>query len=141
MLKILLKCFNNLNPLFFAVYKENYSVAKVLLDNGADINAVDDYLNTPLHFACLNDNQIMVQLLTSYPNLVQKKNKRSELPWDIAIKSGNTHLVKILEDYGFKCEDNILPIDIDDVFRYEDEEDFIFKFGSKEIDFLQSVLV
>ena len=135
-----LQCFNNLNALFFAVYKDNCAAAKVLLDNGADINAVDKHLNTPLHFACLNGNENMVRLLTSYPNLIQKKNEKSLLPWDVALKSGYTQIIKILESYGFNCEENILPIDIDDVFRYESEEDFIFKFSEKEIKFLQSVL-
>ena len=135
-----LQCFNNLNALFFAVYKGNCAAAKVLLDNGADINAVDKYLNTPLHFACMNGDENMVTLLTSYPNLIQKKNKKSQIPWDAALKSGKTHIIKILERFGFSCEENILPIDIDDVFRYESEEDFIFKFSKEEIKFLQSVL-
>ena len=126
--------------LHWAAFNNRCRIARALIDNGADINAVDKHLNTPLHFACLNGNENMVRLLTSYPNLIQKKNEKSLLPWDVALKSGYTQIIKILESYGFNCEENILPIDIDDVFRYESEEDFIFKFSEKEIKFLQSVL-
>ena len=101
------------------------------------INAVDKDLNTPLHFACLNNNHLMVQLLASYPNLIQKRNISLKLPWDVAISKGNFKIIKILEEYSSICEDEILPIDVKDDF----EDNLIFEFSSEEIEFLQSVLV
>ena len=42
---------------------DNVSVAEMLLSHGASVNAVDDDLWTPLHYACELDNSEIVQLL------------------------------------------------------------------------------
>ncbi|GFY74230.1 poly polymerase tankyrase [Trichonephila inaurata madagascariensis] len=53
-------------PLIMAIYKANYSVVKLLLNRGSDVNFPDSNLKTPLmHAARLNDMK-MVKLLLNF---------------------------------------------------------------------------
>lgn len=49
--------------LLYATRQGNISVMESLLDHGVDINAVDEYQNTALHFAAYNDLVQQVELL------------------------------------------------------------------------------
>ncbi|KAG8179654.1 hypothetical protein JTE90_017793 [Oedothorax gibbosus] len=54
------------SPLMMAIYKANFSIVKLLLSKGADVNFPDDKLRTPImHAVRLNDMK-MVKLLLNY---------------------------------------------------------------------------
>lgn len=54
------------SPLIMAIYKGNYSVVKMLLSKGADVNFPDDRKRTPLmHAAKLNDIRMVKLLLNN----------------------------------------------------------------------------
>jgi len=42
------------------------AIAKLLIKNGANINAGDRYGDTPLHFASMNSNKKIVKLLRKH---------------------------------------------------------------------------
>ncbi|KAF2346870.1 Ankyrin repeat-containing domain, partial [Trinorchestia longiramus] len=45
------------------------SVVRLLVENGADVNAVDVYDLTPLHYACMRGNDVAIRDLLSYPQV------------------------------------------------------------------------
>lgn len=54
---------------------KNIEIVKLLLDNGADINSVDNSLNTPLHLSVLIRNYEMIDILLSLGANPELKNK------------------------------------------------------------------
>ena len=53
-------------PLHAATASDQMSVAKLLLDLGADVDAVKVHGNTALHIACLNGQVMVLSELLSY---------------------------------------------------------------------------
>ncbi|ESQ32280.1 hypothetical protein EUTSA_v10005721mg [Eutrema salsugineum] len=58
--------------------------AKVLLDAGANANAVDKHNNTPLHFAAYRGRKNCVRLLLEKGAAVTLKNLDNKTPIDVA---------------------------------------------------------
>ncbi len=52
-----------ITPLHQACISGNVSAARLLIENGADMNAVDYHGRTPLHHAIRNEHLAVVQLL------------------------------------------------------------------------------
>ena len=52
-------------PLHLAVKNNRYEIAKLLLQNGADINARNKHGQTPLHLAAMSGNAEFAQILLS----------------------------------------------------------------------------
>lgn len=55
-------------------------VAKVLLENKADPNAVNKSKNTPLHWAALNGRSNLIELLLEYKADANLKNEFEQIP-------------------------------------------------------------
>src|SRR5947208_3363330 len=65
-------------------------VIKMILDAGADINAVNDQENTALHLAASKGNDAVVQYLASRGAKLDVKNKAGKTPLDLAMAPGPT---------------------------------------------------
>ena len=65
-------------PLHVAVQHGNTRIARLLLRNGADVNAQDTQGNTPLHL--MRNNRIMRDLLLSYQADATIRNHTGEIP-------------------------------------------------------------
>lgn len=52
----------------FGVTEED-SVVRLLVENGAEVNAVDVYDLTPLHFACMRGHDVALRDLLRYPQV------------------------------------------------------------------------
>ena len=83
---------NGYHSLIFAAYNNHYSMAKLLLDNGANVNLKTKEGDNPLYFCKTN---AMVKLLLSYGATVDNKilfiaiGKEREIPLiDTLIKAG-----------------------------------------------------
>ena len=50
-------------PLHLASFSGNLEIAQSLLENGADISALDMFLRTPLHYAARNGNRSLIDYL------------------------------------------------------------------------------
>lgn len=80
---------------------EELEIAKLLLEKGADINAVDiEGKSNALIFAAANEKIQIARLLIDRGMNVNSKNSSSGTPLIFAAKSGNTELLKLLLGKG-----------------------------------------
>ena len=83
----------NQTPLHIACEVNSFDIAKLLISNGADVNAVDRNLNTPLHIACSNNYFDIVELLISNGAEIMCYNKINDIPLIMACKNNNASRV------------------------------------------------
>ena len=83
-------------PLYLAVGNDNIDVAKLLLEKGANLEALTGrFQSTALHNAVELGLAQMVQLLLNQGARTDVVDLRKQTPVDIAIKNGNQALVQI----------------------------------------------
>ena len=88
-------------PLHEAVkVRNNGSVVMLLLQNGADVNAQDDYGVTPLHVAAEKGHLGMVSLLLSHGASPGARNEFGETPLHLAREHGHQKIAALLEGLG-----------------------------------------
>jgi ankyrin repeat protein len=89
------------NGLHEAVRSNKVLSAKVLIDNNVDINAVDDKLSTPLHYAARSwspNDTAMIDLLVSQHGYLKARDNLGRTPLDVAVYSGTLRpFVKLLD--------------------------------------------
>jgi ankyrin repeat protein len=73
-------------------------VIKMILDAGADINAVNDQQNTAVHLAALRGNDKVVQYLASRGARLDIKNKQSKSPAEVAPKRTAELIAKLTNE-------------------------------------------
>ena len=86
-------------PLHLASEDGNPEVVELLLENGADVNAKDDF-GTPLHDASRNGRTEVVELLLERGAEVEAKNKDGRTPLHDASRNGHTKIAKLLLENG-----------------------------------------
>lgn len=80
---------------------EYVKIAKILIDNGANVNAMNVYQDTPLIEACHHSGSTeIVNLLISNGANVNLANKEKETPLMLACRSGYKDIVRILLENG-----------------------------------------
>jgi len=72
-------------------------VIKMILDAGADINAVNDQQNTALHLAALRGNDKVVQYLAGRGAKLDVKNKQGKTPAEVAPKRTADLIAKLMK--------------------------------------------
>lgn len=77
---------------------DNMEIAKFLIEKGIDIDAEDNFQNTPLILACSRGNTKLVKLLIEQNININKQNKDGDNPLIEACKIGNLDIVKMLID-------------------------------------------
>lgn len=83
--------------IFEAISKNKIKRIKELLSSGIDVNTKNEYENTFLHIACLNNNIEIVKLLLTHPKIdVNSKNKDGQTPLYVACYDNNVEIVKLL---------------------------------------------
>ena len=82
--------------LHFAVNNQNFEISRILLQNGAKVDAVNESSLTPLHIALKQDNTKIFSLLMIYGADVHRKNKGNKSYLHIAASYGHMNLCKIL---------------------------------------------
>jgi ankyrin repeat protein len=74
-----------------------YECLNILIQLNVDLNANDEYLNTPLHYAALNNHSLCVQLLIDNGACLFAENKDNQTPCDLAGKFGQYDMALLLE--------------------------------------------
>ena len=90
-------------PLMFAAYGNCLEVARILLENGADVNAIDFRGFTPLMFACENGYYNMTLLLLEYWAKVDAVNRDGFTPLALAITNKYSDVADLLMLNGAKA--------------------------------------
>lgn len=82
----LLFCLNN----FDRCNSRFYNLIDFLIDEGADVNSTDDFMNTPLHLACYFDDFNLIKLLLDNNNtVIDTFNNDNDTPLIIYCKENN----------------------------------------------------
>jgi ankyrin repeat protein len=82
-------------PLFQAAYDGNRDICIMLLDSGADPNALDDHGNNPLREAILAKRPAIVRLLLERGSRPEQTNNDKLTMADLAAKYGNAEVQKL----------------------------------------------
>lgn len=93
------------NALHLACSNDCQKIAALLIEAfGCPLNSIDDYGNTPLHYAAMIDNSIITLYLCNLPNIeVNIQNKKGNTPLHHAAMAHSEKNIKILYRVE-KCE-------------------------------------
>lgn len=83
-------------PLLLAISLEQFEIAKLLIENQANVNQGDTNALTPLHLAVQSDNLDLVTFLIAKGADLHAKTKVGNLPLALAVNSGNEDIIKYL---------------------------------------------
>ena len=88
-------------PLMEATERGNEKMVRLLLEYGADVNALSTWGSNPLMCACSNGHQQVVTLLLDANADVENRNSSSDdTPLIAAAEAGHSDVAKILLDHG-----------------------------------------
>ena len=91
------KGIDNRTPLHSAVRSGHFATVNCLLNNGADVNAVDSRNWTPLHLAVQRREKTIAKNLLKHGAELNIKNSSDETPLEMAIRMGKKDMVNILK--------------------------------------------
>ena len=84
-------------PLMFAARWGSISVAKFLVENGANVNYIDKEGNTALHLAVQCGCEPIVKMLVENGANTQIENREGKMPIHVAFRYGYFRLIPILQ--------------------------------------------
>jgi len=82
--------------LIIAVINVQVNIVKMLLEEGADVNAPDKGGMTALHYAVMAENEAIVQMLVAKGSYLNGRNDNFETPLSVAVAQRNVNIVNIL---------------------------------------------
>jgi hypothetical protein len=101
-------------PLHSATAGGHTEIAELLIDNGADVNANEDYGWTPLHLAAKYGHREVAELLIAKAADMNAKKKDGWTPLHLAALYGHTEIVELLiakdADVNPKTEEGATPL-------------------------------
>jgi len=89
---------DNGTALMASVFKNDFKIAKMLLDLGANANISDPKGNTALHFATRLNNKEIIKLLMDYGADVNFKDSKGFSPIDYAMQTKNKDILNLLKN-------------------------------------------
>ncbi len=92
-------------------------IGAYLIDNGADIEALDNRRRTPLHIACTWDNVDVAKLLVENGANLEALDESGRTPLHLACQWDNADVAKLLIDKGANIEAQT-------PYEYEDESSY-----------------
>jgi len=104
---------NNTSPLYRAIVCNDLKMAQLLIDHGADLQALDDHFNSPLHHVIEKDNLEGFKLLIEARIKKHGKELGLSLPVDydddlppmfVSISYINLPMVKFLQEKGARLD-------------------------------------
>src|SRR5262249_52257961 len=118
-------------PLLWAVNRQDYDVAKALIEKKANPNATNEFGANPLTEAArLNDDLLVIMLLDAGAK-VDSANPDDETALMLAIKSGNLKMVQKLVDSG---------ADVNRIEKFHNQTPLIYAAAGSHRDILKLLL-
>ena len=93
-----------MTPLHIAVSNERDDISELMLNHGANVNAIDKYGWSALHHAAFSGNKYSCELLVNGGALVDAKNEGNKTPLRIAANNGFAHACLYLLDKGANAD-------------------------------------
>lgn len=92
--------------LLFSVEKNHLQHTKKALQQGANVNAKDYFLKTPLMYACENGNLEIVKILLTYGASISinERDRFGKTAFMYAKEKGSLPIMNLLIEYGAKQE-------------------------------------
>ena len=87
-------------PLHLAVFLNEFELAKLLIQHGADVDMEDADSLTPLHLAASRSNKNMVELLLAHHSNPNKRDWFGRTPLMLAAKAGKSDIFEVLLAQG-----------------------------------------
>lgn len=87
-------------PLHLAAYNRMSDCVKLLINNGAEVDALTRFQSTPLHYASFVGSIRCAQILLECGADINAKESWGQSPLMIAVKQGNLEFVKFLLTQG-----------------------------------------
>jgi hypothetical protein len=84
-------------PLHLAIQNNRFEIAKVLLENGADVNARNDHGMTPLHLAAQSGDVELAQMLLSHNARKDIRDHWGQTALMYATKGRHPEIAKIVK--------------------------------------------
>ena len=94
-------------PLHFAAENGQKEVAVILIDKGADVNAMAKWDRTPLHGAAKTGRPVIVKLLIEAGANLNPKDFENKTPLDEAIKYKHSEVAALLRKHGAKTAEEL----------------------------------
>eukprot|EP01125_Pyxidicula_operculata_P021681 TRINITY_DN850_c0_g1_i2.p1 TRINITY_DN850_c0_g1~~TRINITY_DN850_c0_g1_i2.p1 ORF type:complete len:2119 (-),score=466.83 TRINITY_DN850_c0_g1_i2:988-7344(-) len=93
-------------PLHFATWNDNEEVVKFLIEQGADVNLMNNVKQAPLHIAAYKNSTKAASVLISNGADVNIENprRRRQLPIHLACIRGNAEMVELLLNNGSESD-------------------------------------
>jgi hypothetical protein len=88
------------DKLFAAVKKGDFTEVKRLLEGGLDVNARDEFAETPLHWAARIGDVRMAELLIKYGGDINARNNAENTPLHVAVAYGHLDMAEFLINHG-----------------------------------------
>jgi ankyrin repeat protein len=84
----------------FDIYDIAGEIVKLLIEHGADVNAVTISKQTPLHIAIISGHQKAAEILLDHGTDVNARNDGGDTPLHIAAYQKNTEMMTLLLEHG-----------------------------------------
>merc|ERR1711957_357277 len=85
------------SALHVAIYWQNLDVALRLLESGAEVNAIDNDGELPIHFAVRNEDIVCVRLLIAAKSCATMPNEKGTSALELATSNKFTQIMEVLE--------------------------------------------
>ncbi|VDO00813.1 unnamed protein product [Rodentolepis nana] len=89
-----------ITPLILAVSLKLHDIVNELLMNGADVNGIDEFGRTALHFGVDNNDEASVSILISHNCNLEKYDNDGLTPLTLAVEQNNFQMVRYLVAHG-----------------------------------------
>lgn len=97
--------YKHITPLMLAASQGDHQVVDLLLEAGAEVDAVDMYGNTAAHFAAADVNERVLNVLKEYGANMEHRGVANVTPED-QLKVGQRELIQKVSKYQDKCVDD-----------------------------------
>lgn len=88
--------------------KSRIEIVKMLVSNGADVNASGGSGMTPLHWAAYNGFTEISNILIEKKASIEKKDKDNMTPLYLSAREGHKAMIKLLLDKGAKADVRVI---------------------------------